>query len=111
VKAGPELDLKVAEKVMGYQRKGALGGVLQTPWGEVLPYCPAFSSDPKEAMKVISKLKEKWTEIHIDWDGEDGCWAVYPQSRRNSLPAGMDHSFEVAVCIAALQAYGVEVKI
>lgn len=104
MKAGPDLDLLVAEKVMGFVRKGALGGVLQAPWGEILQYCPKFSTDSTEAMKVLDKLKKKWSEIHMDWDGEDGCWVIYPQSRKHSIYAAINSSLEAAICIAALEA-------
>jgi len=104
VKAGAELDLLVAQKVMGHVLRG---GILQGPFGETYPYCPKYSVDSEQALRVLDRLTRLWGEFTLGWDGEDGCWVVYDQAKKL---AACEQSFQVAVCKAALKAAGVEVQ-
>lgn len=110
--AGPELNAKVAEKVMGWPeyRHGMPNMERQFVVAEGNPTttitAPRFSTDIEAAWEVVEKLREQFMVtidllfegcvVTIDNPGREGHWRVALDPREGDV--------SLAICLAALKA-------
>jgi hypothetical protein len=114
MKPGRELDLLVAEKVMGWKRQETdntgryiASDVLIRPEGQ-LDLIPAYSGDIKAAWEVVSRLRHDWDFIITD---RTAVWEVKIRASAWSegiVLTGIGKDVPHAICEAALQTVGVE---
>lgn len=106
MKPGRELDLLVAEKVMGFiARKTSAGESYFEDKEGTLPgyYIPHYSTQISAAWEVVEKMKEEYL-WEMAWNHALKAWTCYLNgegSKSDTAP----HS----ICLAALKAKGVEV--
>ncbi len=84
------------------------------------PLMPARSTQIGPAWGVVELLKDnRQTENGVDveelgpeiyWDIDKGEWSVNLVSPAGKCGAAKEPTIELAICLAALRAYGVEVK-
>ena len=110
-----ELDALVAEKVMGWERRG--GAWVPEKWDDpsslppgVITTQPHFyfwkpSTDIAAAWMVVEKMN---CDFRFDWNHGEG---VYCASFGTNKYVGCDNKSPArAICLAALKAVGVQVK-
>jgi hypothetical protein len=114
--SGRELDLLVAEKVMGYAvRRPYDHNPLfitvypkDTNWQDSeVKELPQYSTDISAAWEVVERMKEKF-HFKIDWDKNLKSWLV-TISDGYSFWKAHEEAAPPAICLAALKAKGVEV--
>lgn len=123
MKAGRELDVLVAEKVMGWTYKtfpeGACPHIKHWYSGEQYMLMKPFSSDISAAWQVVEKLKERtnlfpqvgWVRVH-DNTYQHRCeiWMNDPSAHKHGwLADEYADTAPLAICLATLKAVGVEV--
>jgi hypothetical protein len=101
MKPGRELDLLVAEKVMGDTI------IRREQDNEIISYCKPYSTDIAAAWEVVEKMKEEnILEIHVlRQSGVEIFFYDLEGDRRRIIADTAPH----AICLAALKAKGVEV--
>ncbi len=95
MKAGRELDILVAQKVMGWSPI------------ESTEYCPWYSRDISSAWQVVVKLTSDmvWLSL-LNYFG--GWSAIFDNREHHGIQCEASTA-EVAICLAALAAVGYEV--
>lgn len=112
MKPGRELDLLIAEKVMGYDPIENMVYDAQPPISVVPPWrpLPYYSTDIAAAWEVVEKMREESVYSFIDNTQSPGgkyfCSMVtIDKGMAGARAATAPH----AICLAALRAKGVEV--
>lgn len=122
--AGREMDVLIAEKVMGWRRHNAHGDWWETSDGrcfvvknsgfsaqyDPMPELPAFSTDVADAWNVIEEMKSTWGKFMLSYGPylvgvenklKDG-WQLAPEWG-NSV-CGYGETAPLAICRAAIKA-------
>lgn len=120
IEPGRELDVLVAEKVMGWRAHTIWGTDYEVGSGEPVRricYAPYYSTDIAAAWDVVQKMREDRRKVLVHW--ENGQTSAYNEEFWEveiSGPLRLDAAFRAhadtaphAICIAALRAVGVEV--
>jgi hypothetical protein len=111
MKPGRELDMLIAEKVMGYEYHPTKRYMAPKNyrdrdgfrvWDEDIPH---YSTDIAAAWEVVTKLAEEGKQIRISNKamGNNYWWSYIEEG------AAQGESAPHAICLAALKALGVEV--
>jgi hypothetical protein len=113
MKAGNELDKRVALEVMNYwcDQEGNLlpPGVGGTPWQRLASSgAPSYSTDFYAALDVAEKMQADGFLVEISWDSH-GCDVLFLRGDECGNIEG-EPSFPLAICLSALQAVGERVK-
>ncbi|GED14021.1 BC1872 family protein [Aneurinibacillus migulanus] len=120
MKTGRELDILVAEKVMGWVVDGDIienadldeQGRCTFPSGDFLMNketrepLPNYSTNIADAWKVLEKLIQLGAEINVGFYKQWDCSIDYPIGCNWLVQA---ETAPLAICLAALKALGVEV--
>lgn len=110
--AGRELDALVAEKVMGLAPVEWSGDCLVHGNQETGGIVPAYSTNIPAAWKVVEKLHGEHT-FGLDWLGFEGeewrCVFNWGKDEDRGFAHAVAATAPLAICLAALQAAGVEV--
>lgn len=122
---GLELDILVAERVMGLKvyknttcfRKGRVYYTIGEPvWFDMQGAMqlqnsvPNYSEDIASAWEVVEKLREMNKRLTLVCDGNE--WIVFPRSARADDWEMSSHSTlsaPHAICLAALKVFGAEI--
>ena len=114
MKPGRELDLLIAEKIMGLEIADSLVDELEDyyptykvtddeDWSE-LPV-PKYSTDIAAAWKVVEKMKNNhWPFYLANYDNKWSC--QFAKDSSHAISDQVPH----AICLAALKAKGVEIE-
>jgi hypothetical protein len=110
VKAGRELDALVAEKVMGWKPVQIHSATDCYDDEHGISKClefHQFSTDIACAWQVVEKLEVNFLFDIDNWNDQWKC-TVLERGNNRSWTA-REKTFPLAICLAALKAYGVEV--
>jgi len=123
--AGRELDVLLAEKIMGWTVHHAKEGGWGAPpanvrLGAISEYIPAYSTDIAAAWEAVEKIgrrvasKRCVVDFILEWDHSENCWcagwAYYSYDGPQYEFAGKAETAPLAICLAALDAVGYEPK-
>jgi len=100
VKAGPELDALIAEKVMGQTRSEGLPGKFEPQIGR-WPYLPPYSTNIEAAWEVAEKLRLCVVPVE---DATRKGWTAFAEGRwAEDGAANATVSAPLSICLAALE--------
>ena len=129
------IDAQVAEKVMGhklatlaeYEAEArrvwakqpsclyfhGLGGFIayeEAGAVHVEPNVPAYSTDIAAAWRVVERLRERGWSVVVESHGKHREWTCWVQDDTENEPVMPDaDTVQLAICLAALRACGVEI--
>jgi hypothetical protein len=114
MKPGRELDLLVAEKVMGLTKTDYLvfdkdSNIV----GDICDFPKSYSTDISAAWEVVEKMKEEWGTLDITFRYDNIAVILYSTHQTGHVKIsehiGNADTAPHAICLAALKAKGVEV--